>query len=52
MSYHPEIDPLLLEVERDWDYTIALANALDEFCDKMLWWRETFKKQGRVPKAA
>lgn len=35
MSYHPEFDPLIVQVERDEEYIKQLEAALEEFCSDL-----------------
>lgn len=35
MSYHPEIKPLIVRVERDKEYLDLMDSSINEFCDKL-----------------
>ena len=35
MSYYPGLPPLILDVQRDWEFTAKLKVALDEFCQEL-----------------
>ena len=43
MSYHPDIEPLLIHVRRDEEYIALIDKAITQFVDKLLGKRERLK---------
>lgn len=52
VSYHPEIPPAIVRIERDPEYIAALATAVDQFVLNLLAARETLIAKGAEPATA
>ena len=51
ISYHPQLEPLIIRVERDPDFIQKLSDALEQFTEKMNEKYERLKEIGIVPVA-
>jgi putative phage-type endonuclease len=50
LSYHPEMEGMIVEVVRNEPYIKRLSAALDEFCDRLAECKERLLKRGIAPK--
>lgn len=52
ISYHPEIEPLIVRVNRDESYIAKMAVLVEAFVEAMIAERETLKAKGISPKCS
>lgn len=49
MSWHPTIEPVVVRVRRDPEIIARLGDAIDDFCERMLAWRQRMLDRGDKP---
>lgn len=50
LSYHPDLPPALVRIERDQDYIVPLSEAVTAFCDRLARAKDELKERGIEPR--